>query len=229
MRATLFLFLWLACGAARAEPDPDLTERLAACATCHGEAGEGQAGNEYYPHLAGKPAGYLASQLRAFRDGRRAYAQMNWLMRNLDDDYLRRIASHYAALPPRSSAQAVAMSPSAQARARHLVERGDEALGVPACEACHGGDLAGREPGVPALLGLPPDYVVAQLGAWRTGVRAAESPDCMADIARKLLPSDLRLLGDYLASQGATSVAPPSPATAFALPVACGAMAGGTP
>lgn len=202
--------------------DGDMAERLAACSTCHGERGEGRTGNEYYPHLAGKPAGYLEAQLQAFREGRRVYPQMNWLMRNMSDDYLSRIAAHYAALPPRSSAQPVAMSPDDAARARRLVEHGDPSRGVPACTSCHGANLAGLEPDVPSLLGLPPDYVVAQLGAWRTGVRTARAPDCMADVARALDPADFRRLGAWLASQGVDESVAPAPAGSFALPDACG-------
>lgn len=223
-RILLLVWCLVSFAARAAEPDGAMQERLAACNACHGEQGEGKAGNEYYPHLAGKPSGYLLQQLQAFRDGRRLYAQMNWLMRNMSDGYLRRIAAHYAALPPRSSAEAVAMTPAAAARARELVERGDAARGVPACSSCHGEDLAGLEPGVPALLGLPPDYIIAQLGAWRTQARSAIAPDCMAEVAGALAPEDLRPLAEWLASQGANGSLRPAPAGSFTLPVACGTL-----
>src|SRR5262249_15620972 len=52
---------------------PDTMEaRMLACASCHGPHGEGT-DNDYFPRLAGKPSGYLANQLIAFRDGRRRY------------------------------------------------------------------------------------------------------------------------------------------------------------
>ena len=57
--------------------DGTLEERLAACANCHGKHGEGVTGSQYYPHLAGKPAGYLFAQMQAYRDGRRTNAQMD--------------------------------------------------------------------------------------------------------------------------------------------------------
>ena len=54
------------------EHAPDTMEaRLLACAACHGEQGQGT-DNDYFPRLAGKPAGYLMNQLVAFRDGRAA-------------------------------------------------------------------------------------------------------------------------------------------------------------
>jgi len=220
-RPALLLILVSTTGLA-STPDADMQTRLAACNVCHGEKGEGRTGNEYYPHLAGKPSGYLMSQLQAFRDGRRLYPQMNWLMRNIGDAYLSRIADYYAALPPRSSAQPIAMAQDDAARARALVERGDSGRGVAACSACHGTDLAGIEPGVPALLGLPPDYVVAQLGAWRQGTRRALEPDCMAEVARALDPADYRRLGQWLATQGSSRSLPPARAASFELPVDCG-------
>ncbi len=40
--------------------------------------------------------------------------------------------------------------------------------------------MTGRAPFIPGLLGLPRDYLNAQLGAWRNGQRHASPPDCMA-------------------------------------------------
>jgi cytochrome c553 len=225
MTRVLMLLLVFASGAAHAsEADSAMQERLAACSVCHGEQGEGKSGNEYFPHLAGKPSGYLLAQLQAFREGRRLYPQMNWLMRNMGDAWLGRIADYYAGLLPRSSAQPVSMTADAAARARDLVEQGDPRHGVTACTACHGADLAGLAPGVPALIGLPPDYIIAQLGAWREGTRRAASPDCMAGIARALDPADFRRLGEWLAAQGAAQSLPPAAAGSFTLPVACGSL-----
>ena len=39
---------------------------------------------------------------------------------------------------------------------------------------------------VPGLLGLPRDYLAGQLGAWKSGIRHALAPDCMAEIAERL-------------------------------------------
>jgi cytochrome c553 len=206
--------------------DDDLLRRLAACASCHGSHGEGVGGGEYIPHLSGKPAGYLLDQLRAFRDGRRHYAPMVWLVRNLDDAYLAEIAEVYAAQTPRTRAETGdhGLTPAQRARAEQLVTEGDAGRGLPACSACHGEALTGLEPGVPALVGLPADYLIAQLGAWRVGVRAAREPDCMREIARRLDDADLRVLGQWLAAQGHAEPTPPAAAGSVDLPVACGAL-----
>ena len=223
MKLALLAFFF-SFAALAADAPADLGERLAACSACHGEQGEGREGSEYYPHLAGKPAGYLLDQLQAFRDGRRVYPQMGWLMRNMGDDYLAQIAQFYAAMPARSNATFQPVDAVTAARATDLVQRGDPARGVPACAACHGDNLAGLEPGIPALIGLPADYVIAQLGAWRTGVRSARSPDCMAKIAHALEASDMRVLGTWLASQGHDTPLAPAPAGSFTPPVACGSL-----
>ncbi|HSX59006.1 MAG TPA: c-type cytochrome [Tahibacter sp.] len=223
-RPLLLLISMLATPGFAADDAGDLTERLAACSACHGARGEGRTASEYYPHLAGKPAGYLLSQLRAFRDGGRNYPQMGWLMRNMDDAYLERIATHFAALPPRANPSDAApkkIDPALARRAQALIADGDATRGIPACAACHGADLAGLEPAIPALVALPEEYVVAQFGGWRTGVRTARQPDCMASIARALEPAEIRAIAAWLSAQQHTEALRPAPAGSFVPPQAC--------
>src|SRR5205085_6259313 len=73
--------------------------RVQGCVTCHGQSGQGT-NNGYFPRIAGKPVGYLFNQLLAFRDGRRRYAPMNYLVAYLPDDYLREMAAYFAAQRP---------------------------------------------------------------------------------------------------------------------------------
>lgn len=223
----LLALLFALAPLARADDSADFGERLAACAACHGKRGEGVQGAEYYPHLAGKPAGYLFEQLKGFRDGRRVSTQMAWYVRFADDAFLQHIAAYYAALPPRTrSADTGAAQLTEERRrvARNLVEHGDRAHDVPACSACHGADLAGLEPGVPALLGLPVDYVIAQFGAWREGVRNGAPPDCMHDVAGKIAADDIRAIAVYLSQQSNIDGLRPSPAGSFVPPKACGSL-----
>ena len=69
--------------------------RVQGCVTCHGQSGQGTS-NEYFPRIAGKPAAYLYNQLVAFRDGKRVYPPMNYLVAYLPDAYLKDIAEHFA-------------------------------------------------------------------------------------------------------------------------------------
>ena len=80
-------------------------------------------------------------------------------------------------------------------------QQGDAARQLPACTQCHGQRLTGVLPQVPGLLGLPRDYLNAQLGAWRNGKRRAHAPDCMASIAKGLADQDIEAISSYLAAQ----------------------------
>jgi cytochrome c553 len=102
------------------------------------------------------------------------------------------------------------------------VEHGDAARALPACAACHGGRLTGVQPAVPALLGLPRDYLNAQLGAWREDTRRARDPDCMAEVARRLLPGDIAALSAWLAAQPMPVPAAADAALPRAMPLQCG-------
>lgn len=203
--------------AAPARFEDSMAQRTLACTSCHGK--EGQAGPDgYYPRIAGKPAGYLYNQLLNFRDGRRHYGLMTGLLEPLSEAYLFDIAQHFARLDlPYAQPPQVAAAPEALQRGRHLALQGDMEKRLPACASCHGKALTGVEPGVPGLLGLPRDYLNAQLGAWRTGQRRAHAPDCMAEIARRLAPEDLSAVTAWLASQPvpthakATAKATPAP------------------
>lgn len=225
-----FLLLWLAAspllaGAAIPLLDADaMIERLAACAACHGVHGEGAVGAEYYPHLAGKPAGYLFAQMQGFRDGRRHYPQMVYLMRNWDDAWLARIAQFYAGqsvVAPQHAAPAP-LTGRDLARAEAFVRDGNPDRGLPACSACHGSALTGIEPGVPALAGLPLDYLIAQLGGWMTGARHSIEPDCMAEVVQHLQPGEIRLLATYISSLVPETGSHPAAAGSWELPHDCG-------
>ena len=186
-----------------------IAQRVVACTGCHGKEGRA-APDGYYPRIAGKPAGYLFNQLRNFRDERRHYELMNGLLALLDDAYQQEIADHFASLdlpypPPLAPVASAALRDAGEA----LVRRGDPARGVPACNDCHGMQMTGLAPFVPGLLGLPRDYLNAQLGAWRSGQRRALPPDCMAQVAQRLSPEDIGAVSAWLAAQPV-----PTPATA---------------
>jgi cytochrome c553 len=212
-----------------AAADPAMTRRMQACTPCHGAAGV--AGPDgYHPRIAGKPAGYLQAQLQHFRDGRRQNATMAHLVEHMDDAYLRDIAAHFAALalpyPPPLTAAAVRQAvPGADlARGEQLARQGDAARGLPACAACHGVALTGVQPALPGLLGLPPAYVLGQVGAWRSGLRRASAPDCMHDVARRLSDTDLAAVAAWLALQPMPADSAPAAALPAPLPQACGSV-----
>jgi len=211
--------------AVRGAPPPfenTMAQRMLACTGCHGAQGRA-ASDGYYPRIAGKPAQYLYNQLVSFRDGRRDYALMTNLLAPLDDAYLHVIAEHFASLEiPYPPPQPATTSVDTLSRGEQLVTRGDTALRVPACAACHGTGLMGVAPAIPALIGMPRDYLNAQLGAWRTGKRHAPGPDCMAQIAQRLAPEDISALSQWLAAQPVPPLAKPAAALPAPMPLECG-------
>jgi cytochrome c553 len=195
-----------------------IATRVQACVGCHGKEGRATA-DGFYPRIAGKPAGYLYNQLTNFRDGRRTYQPMAYLVSHLSDAYLQEIADHFSGLDlPYPSAQISNASAEQTQRARQLIMRGDPARQLPACVACHGQSLTGVAPFIPGLLGLPRDYISSQLGAWKIGQRKARAPDCMSHIVKQLQEQDIGLLANWLASQ-------PVPQGALAKPVSLAVLA----
>jgi cytochrome c553 len=197
------LLLWIACGRAVAAPqfEDTIAQRTQACVACHGK--EGRAGPDgYYPRIAGKPAGYLYNQLLNFREGRRHYGLMTRLLDPLSEPYLFEIAQHFASLDvPYPPPQPATLPAAVLERGRMIATQGDPQHKVPACVQCHGERLTGALPATPGLLGVSRDYLNAQLGAWRTGQRRAQSPDCMAQVAQQLTPEDLTAVAAWLAAQ----------------------------
>lgn len=200
---------------------PDtMAQRLLACTSCHARK---NVNDQYYPRIAGKPATYLYNQLVNFRDGRRQSPVMTYMVEHMSDDYLREIATYFSAEHlPSPPAQPSTVGAAILERGRVLALHGDAALKVPACVACHGQRLTGVAPAIPGLIGLPRDYINAQLGAWRNKTRRAHAPDCMADIAARLSLADVAAVSNWLGMQPAPADARPAASITRPLPAQCG-------
>jgi cytochrome c553 len=222
-----FAAMLMTCGAARAQtrgPPDTMAARIQGCATCHGSSGEGTR-DENFPRIAGKPAGYLFNQLQNFREGRRSYPPMNYLLGYLHDDYFADMAAFFAAQRLPFAQPEHNLRPAAQlAAGERLVRLGAVANGVPPCSACHGPQLTGINPGIPGLIGLHSRYISLQLEAWRAGTRHAKAPDCMRDVAGRLSEAQISEVSAYLASQAIP--AEPFAATqgTWKTPVSCGSQ-----
>lgn len=222
----------IAIGCARAADVPrysldSIDQRVQPCMACHGEQGQARR-DGYYPRIAGKPAGYLLNQLRGFREGRRHFAMMTYLVSLQSDDYLREWAEYFAAQrAPYPPPETPRVNAATLERGRVLVMEGDPALRLPACRSCHGARLLGVAPAVPGLLGVSQDYLIAQLSEWRAGTRAALAPDCMAEIVRRLQPGDVNAATAWLASQAVPADAQVEQTFDHPPPLACGSIPNG--
>jgi cytochrome c553 len=208
--------------AASATAADTMAQRMQACVVCHGK--EGRSTNQgYFPRIAGKPAGYLYNQLVNFREGRRQNATMAYLVDHMSDAYLREIAEYFATLDlPYPPPQTTGAPAPLLARGEQLVRHGDPQRGIPACSQCHGAAMTGVNPAMPGLLGLPRDYLLAQFGAWRSGLRRAAAPDCMGEIARRLSGEDVTAAATWLSSQAVTAGTAAAGSLPAQLPMKCG-------
>lgn len=193
----------------------DIAQRALACMACHGKASV--ANTSFFPRIAGKPTAYLYNQLINFRDGRRRYPAMNYLVAHLSDAYLLELADYFSALRLPAPSPTTFKAPAALVeRGRRLVVQGDPAR--------HGDGLAGMGTAVPALLGLPRDYINAQFGAWKSGVRKAAAPDCMAQVSARLSPQDIEAVAAWLGAHAGPGGGPAPARPGAALPLACGSV-----
>jgi cytochrome c553 len=204
------------------EPLPDtIDSRVLACTACHGTRGQGTH-DDYFPRLAGKPAGYLYNQLIAFRDGQRKYPPMNYLLAYLPEAYLREIADYFAAQQtPFPVLPKPNVAPQVLVLGQQLVMMGDDARHIPACIACHGASLTGVLPDMPGLLGLHSKYISAQLGASRYGARISSKTNCMQKITAQLSEADITAVSAYLSSLPAPANPAPAPAGSLKLALTC--------
>jgi cytochrome c553 len=228
LRTLRSISIWLAAalplGAAAQTVPNTMEQRLLACAACHGDKGEGQSRNLYYPRLAGKPTGYLYNQLLNFRDKRREFGIMNYMVAYLSDAYLYEIAEHYAKLQAPYPAPKSHATPAELALGARLVRQGDQARKISACAGCHGKTLTGVEPAIPGLLGLHPPYIGSQIGAWKENKRHAMKPDCMHAVAQALTPNDVAAITAWLIAQPIPADPRPAPAGSLKLALECGGM-----
>ena len=96
----------IAAGAALAGRG-DWSKGLPGCGQCHGAAGQGV--GKTFPGLAGQSAGYIVSQLKAWKDGKRTNDPlhlMTGISSRLSDDQIAAVAAYYASLPVAAAASA---------------------------------------------------------------------------------------------------------------------------
>ncbi len=158
--------------------DPNAGHTLAGqCRTCHGI--DGYAKIPIAPHIGGEPAGYLARQLTAFRDGTREHEIMTIVAKALSDQQIADLAAWYGSQIAQAS---LTVDPS----------------GAPeTCIGCHGVDGIGLAEDVPNLAGESNIYIDTQLHAFRGGKRTHE---IMSAIAADMTDADIRAVADWYAS-----------------------------
>jgi thiosulfate dehydrogenase len=172
--------------------------KVTACASCHGPRGEG-GGDGVFPRVAGLPAAYIETQLKAYRDGGRPSPLMSPMVTGLSDADIRAIATYLERQQPPFAAAPKAEQTQLE-RGQRLVTFGRWDKGVPSCTSCHGAALQGVAPAIPSLAGQWPQYLSAQLQAYRSGQRAPGPLDLMGRISRAMSSEDIEDVALYIAS-----------------------------
>ncbi len=180
-----------------AEPrTPGEEKAINLCSTCHGPRGIST--SPEFPILAAQRAGYLESQLEAFRAKTReekiAHDFMWGIAYNLDDAMIKSVALYYSMQAPAPGRPG---DPAQVARGRELFDKGVPGRGIPACATCHGANAEGIA-AFPRLAGQHAKYVVSQLDYIQSLVRKAP---VMHGIVKDLTPEEMQALAIYVQSK----------------------------
>lgn len=162
-------------------------EWIELCGTCHGE--DGNARMEKVPSLAGQPGFFTLNQLFLMREGVRKVEAMAPFVKDLTDQDLERLSTHYAALAPKRSDEPIDAG---------LVRRGADVAAARRCGSCHRPDLSGQEQ-MPRLARQRIDYTIETLKSYRDSPRPGADTAMSAAIAGAS-DADIAALAHYAAS-----------------------------
>ena len=189
---------------AQADKSPDFVKGQAlagVCAGCHGVDGVSPIPTQ--PNLAGMSWQYIAKQLRHFKTGQRDNAIMKGFSATLSDADMKALGVYFASMKGRP----IGTKDEKLAKtAEKLYRAGDAARGIPACAGCHSPSGAGIPALYPRVGGQHAEYTLAQLTAFRSGVRGGATKEdsnptgkMMMAIAGKLTEPEIKALSEYTA------------------------------
>ena len=162
------------------------------CAACHGP--EGNSVIPVNPKLAQQHPDYLVKQLTEFKAGKRENAVMLGMSAALSEADMKNIA---AWLATKKATPGESKDKEAAALGAKIYKGGIADRQIPACAGCHSPNGAGIPAQYPRLKGQHADYAVAQLTAFRDGVRNNSLQ--MTQIAAKLNDREIKAVSDYIA------------------------------
>ncbi|MBX9817228.1 MAG: cytochrome c4 [Burkholderiaceae bacterium] len=175
---------------------PDLVKGeasyAAVCAACHGA--DGNAGSPAYPKLSQQHPEYLVKQLQEFKSDKRNNAVMKGFASTLSDADMKNIAYW---LTSQKAKAGFAKDKTLVSLGERIYRGGIADRQVPACAGCHSPNGAGIPSQYPRLSGQHADYSVAQLVAFRDGVRKNSLP--MSQVAAKMNDREIKAVSDYIA------------------------------
>ena len=195
-RLAVLVALSLLTGPALAAGNADAGKaKSVACGACHGADGNSPAPT--FPKLAGQGERYLLKQMKDIKSGARAVPTMAGQLDALGDQDLADIAAYFSA-QTRSPAAA---KKDLVALGEQVYRAGVREKGIAACTACHSPQGKGNAPArFPSLSGQHPEYIAAQLKAFRNDERVNDGDTrIMRDVAARLSDKELEAVASYAA------------------------------
>jgi cytochrome c553 len=151
------------------------------CTMCHGAQGM-SASNA--PNLAGQYPEVIVKQLHDYQAMKRSSPIMQALAHGLSDRDISDLAAYYAYLP-KARTSPTTYDESLPA----LVRVGAPLRNIAPCVSCHGG--IDQKLGAPWIEGMPRDYLVQQLEAFRSDLRHNDSEGQMRNVARSMTDAEI--------------------------------------
>lgn len=167
------------------------------CTMCHGAQGMSVSNA---PNLAGQYPEVVMKQLHDYKSGKRSNAVMEALARNLSGKDISDLAAYYAFLPKARTAPTL-YDESLPA----LVRVGAPLRNIAPCISCHGG--VDQKLGAPWIEGMPKEYIVNQLVAFKEGTRRNDSLAQMRAMARAMTQKEIEEVATFYAGKASAGEA----------------------
>ena len=164
------------------------------CGYCHEL--DGNPRMTRYPRLAGQHSDYLIKQLKDFRSGKRT-GEMQGTAELLSDSDIQVVAEYFQQQKVQLS-ELSKQSSTQQQIAKQIYEQGDSKRGLTACSSCHGQQAMGKA-SIPRLAGQHEDYLLQQLGQFKSKQRKNDSDGKMQANIALLKEAEIAALADWLA------------------------------
>ena len=163
------------------------------CIACH--AIDGNSVVSVNPKLAGQHAAYISKQLNNFKSGLRENIVMAGMVANLTEEDMINLGNYF-------SEQDILLSAAKEngvgSSGENIFRAGIKSKGVAACASCHGPSGHGIPDKYPRLNAQHSEYTLAQLNAFRLGLRKNDPEAVMRTIAQKLTEQEMQSVADYI-------------------------------
>lgn len=159
------------------------------CTMCHGAQGISRSDA---PNLSGQYAEVIIKQMHDYKTGKRTSSIMQALARDLSEQDIADLAAYYAERPKARNAPTTYDEPLPA-----LVRVGDPLRNIAPCISCHGS--VDQKLGTPWIEGMPKEYLVTQLRAFRQGERRNDASAQMRNMARAMSDAEIDAVASFYA------------------------------